>query len=101
MGIAKKVVDSHRGKIEVNSRVGEGTELSISIPLADAARAWINAGHRMAPRPIASQNGSAATVQPEPASSPVGSSNNRSTTILDPSPTAQLSAAADSMRGRQ
>ena len=42
MGIAKKVVDSHRGKIEVSSRVGEGTELSISIPLADAAREYLN-----------------------------------------------------------
>jgi signal transduction histidine kinase len=100
MGIAKKVVDSHRGKIEVNSRVGEGTELSISIPLADAARAWINSDVNGA-SPIANQNGSAASVQPEPASSAVGSNNNHSTTILDPSPTAQLGAAADSMRGRQ
>ena len=100
MGIAKKVVDSHRGKIEVNSRVGEGTELSISIPLADAARAWINADMNGA-SPTASQNGASASVQPQPVVSPVTSTNNHSTTILDPSPTAQLSAAADSMRGRQ
>jgi hypothetical protein len=100
MGIAKKVVDSHRGKIEVSSRVGEGTELSISIPLADAARAWINADMNGA-SPTASQNGSAAPVQPEPVSAPVAGTNNHSTTILDPSPTAQLGAAADSMRGRQ
>jgi len=38
MGIAKKVVDSHRGKIDVQSKVGAGTEFSISIPLADAVR---------------------------------------------------------------
>jgi signal transduction histidine kinase len=100
MGIAKKVVDSHRGKIEVNSRVGEGTELSISIPLADAARAWINSDMNGA-SPTASQNGSAPAVQPEPASSPIGGTNNHSTTVLETSPTAQLSVAADSMRGRQ
>jgi signal transduction histidine kinase len=99
MGIAKKVVDSHRGKIEVNSRVGEGTELSISIPLADAARAWINSDLNGA-SPSTNQNG-AAPIQPELAGSPVSSTDNHSTTILDPSPTVQLSAAADSMRGRQ
>jgi len=100
MGIAKKVVDSHRGKIDVNSRVGEGTELSISIPLADAARAWINADLNGA-APIANQNGTAAQAQP--AASPASSGHNTSstTTILDSSPTVQLSAAADSMRGRQ
>jgi signal transduction histidine kinase len=100
MGIAKKVVDSHRGKIEVNSRVGEGTELSISIPLADAARAWINTDLNGA-SPNANQNGTA-PIQPEAADSPAaGTTNNHSTAILDPSPTVQLSAAADSMRGRQ
>jgi signal transduction histidine kinase len=100
MGIAKKVVDSHRGKIEVNSRVGEGTELSISIPLADAARAWINADLNGA-APIANQNGAAASMQP--AASQPGSANSTSptTTVLDSSPTVQLGAAADSMRGRQ
>ena len=100
MGIAKKVVDSHRGKIEVNSRVGEGTELSISIPLADAARASINADMNGG-APIANQNGTAAQMQP--AATPVSSSTNdhASTTILDSSPTVQLGAAADSMRGRQ
>ncbi len=100
MGIAKKVVDSHRGKIEVNSRVGEGTELSISIPLADAARAWINSDLNGA-SPSANPNGTA-PVQPESANPlAAGSTNNHSTAILDPSPTVQLSAAADSMRGRQ
>jgi hypothetical protein len=82
----------------VNSRVGEGTELSISIPLADAARAWINAD--MNGSASANQNGAAA--QPQPVAAPVNSHNDTaSTTILDPSPTVQLGAAADSMRGRQ
>jgi len=98
MGIAKKVVDSHRGKIDVSSRVGEGTELSISIPLADAARAWINADMNGA----ASPNQHGASAQPQPAAGPVNSHNDAaSTAILDPSPTVQLGAAADAMRGRQ
>ena len=99
MGIAKKVVDSHRGKIEVDSRVGEGTELSISIPLADAARAWINADLNGAAS-TTNPNG-ASTNEPQPVISPVSSTNNHATTILDAAPTVQLSAAADSMRGRQ
>jgi len=100
MGIAKKVVDSHRGKIDVSSRVGEGTELSISIPLADAARAWINADRNGA-APNVNQNGTAAQMQAPSAPASDGNQTASSTTILDPSPTVQLNAAADSMRGRQ
>ncbi|MGH7931663.1 MAG: ATP-binding protein [Candidatus Binataceae bacterium] len=40
MGIAKKVMDAHRGRIEMQSKVGIGTEFSLSIPLADATRTW-------------------------------------------------------------
>jgi signal transduction histidine kinase len=39
MGIAKKVMEAHRGRIEVRSKVGSGTEFSLSIPLSDARRA--------------------------------------------------------------
>ncbi len=39
MGIAKKVMDAHSGRIEVQSKAGTGTEFRLSIPLADAARA--------------------------------------------------------------
>jgi signal transduction histidine kinase len=102
MGIAKKVVDSHRGKIDVNSRVGEGTELSISIPLADAAREWLNGAAPNINQNIA-QN-VAPNVAPNGTSQTVTSASdgahNVSTTILDPPPTAQLNAAADVMRGR-
>jgi signal transduction histidine kinase len=38
MAVAKKVVDAHRGAIDVQSREGGGTEFAISIPLADSAR---------------------------------------------------------------
>jgi len=38
LGIAKKVLDAHSGTIEMSSRVGEGTEFRVSIPLADSAR---------------------------------------------------------------
>lgn len=89
MGIAKKVVDSHRGRIDVLSKVGEGTEFLMSIPLADAARVWNQA----------ELNGAAPTIngtapQPEPATS-------QTTTLNEGAPTAQLSAAPDSIRGRQ
>jgi signal transduction histidine kinase len=40
MGIAKKVMDAHRGLIEVHSELGAGTEFGLSIPLSDAARLW-------------------------------------------------------------
>jgi signal transduction histidine kinase len=39
MGIAKKVMDAHSGRIEVQSKPGTGTEFRLSIPLADALRA--------------------------------------------------------------
>jgi len=39
MGIAKKVMDAHSGRIEVQSKPGTGTEFRLSIPLADAVRA--------------------------------------------------------------
>jgi len=98
MGIAKKVVDSHRGKIDVSSRVGEGTELSISIPLADAAREYLNGAAPEINQNVAqnvAQNDAPRTVTPTG-----DGSHNVSTTILDPSPTVQLNAAADVMRGR-
>ncbi len=40
MGIARKVMEAHHGRIEVTSKVGSGTEFSLSIPLSDAGRAW-------------------------------------------------------------
>ena len=45
LGIAKKVLDAHRGAIDVSSRTGEGTEFRISIPLADAAREYNRNGN--------------------------------------------------------
>jgi len=38
LGVAKKVIDAHRGQIQVNSKVGTGTEFILGIPLSDAAR---------------------------------------------------------------
>lgn len=38
MAVARKVVEAHRGSIEVHSRPGAGTEFEIAIPLSDAAR---------------------------------------------------------------
>ncbi len=38
LGVAKKVIDAHRGMIEVLSKVGIGTEFILAIPLSDAMR---------------------------------------------------------------
>jgi signal transduction histidine kinase len=38
LGVAKKVIDSHRGTIEVHSKVGQGTEFVLAVPLSDAVR---------------------------------------------------------------
>ncbi len=38
LGVAKKVIDAHRGTIEVHSKVGQGTEFVLAIPLSDAVR---------------------------------------------------------------
>ncbi len=38
LGVAKKVIDSHRGTIQVHSTVGVGTEFVLEIPLSDAVR---------------------------------------------------------------
>jgi signal transduction histidine kinase len=38
LGVAKKVIDSHRGTIEVHSQVGQGTEFVLAIPLSDSVR---------------------------------------------------------------
>jgi signal transduction histidine kinase len=44
LGIAKKVLDAHRGTIEVSSREGEGSEFRVSVPPADAARDYSRNG---------------------------------------------------------
>lgn len=38
LGVAKKVIDAHRGTIEVHSQVGHGTEFMLAIPTSDAVR---------------------------------------------------------------
>jgi len=47
LGIAKKVLDAHRGTIEVSSHAGEGTEFRVSVPLADSARESRNNGEQV------------------------------------------------------
>src|SRR6185369_15370729 len=37
MAIAKKIVDLHKGRIEVRSRVGTGTTVTVLLPLAQVA----------------------------------------------------------------
>jgi signal transduction histidine kinase len=44
LGVAKKVLDAHRGTISISSRVGEGSEFVVSIPLVDSAREFSRDG---------------------------------------------------------
>lgn len=71
LGVAKKVIDSHRGVIEVSSELGVGTEFLVSIPLADSARDTASETTEPLEIPSAttsiSMNGSAA---PSPAEAP-------------------------------
>jgi signal transduction histidine kinase len=55
LGIAKKVLDAHRGTIEVSSHSGEGTEFRVSIPLADAAREYNRNGDEKVNSALADQ----------------------------------------------
>jgi signal transduction histidine kinase len=66
MGIAKKVMDAHSGRIEVQSKPGTGTEFRLSIPLADAARAQNQTGQA---DPGASNHAAPAITGPAPAAS--------------------------------
>jgi signal transduction histidine kinase len=61
LGIAKKVLDAHRGTIEVSSRAGEGTEFRVSIPLADAAREYNRKGNEKVNSPVPNQRADAAS----------------------------------------
>jgi two-component system NtrC family sensor kinase len=66
MWIAKKVMDAHSGRIEVQSKPGTGTEFRLSIPLADAARAQNQTGQA---DPDASNHAAPAITGPAPAAS--------------------------------
>src|SRR5215469_8957435 len=72
-GVAKKVIDAHRGTIEVSSELGVGTEFLVSIPLADAVReAAADATEPLAGSPATtsiSMNGNATTETPMPVTS--------------------------------
>jgi signal transduction histidine kinase len=70
LGVAKKVIDAHRGTIEVTSALGVGTEFLVSIPLADAVRETpADATEPLADSPATtsiSMNGNASTEAPLP-----------------------------------
>jgi signal transduction histidine kinase len=70
LGVAKKVIDAHRGSIEVSSELGVGTEFLVSIPLADAVRETpADATEPLPDSPATtsiSMNGNASTETPLP-----------------------------------
>ncbi len=60
MAVARKVVEAHRGTIEVHSHPGQGTEFEISLPLSDGVRERVApAGDGEQPSTIAAANGRA------------------------------------------
>ena len=69
MGIAKKVMDAHSGRIEVQSKPGIGAEFRLSIPLADAARAQNQSDQPSQPEPDATgfNHGSPSDAERAPA----------------------------------
>src|SRR5208283_5128324 len=72
LGVAKKVIDAHRGTIEVQSKVGNGTEFVLAIPLSDAVRdsadssieSSTDAGGEAAKEPAPGNNGGSAVTTP-------------------------------------
>ena len=72
LGVAKKVIDAHRGTIEVQSKVGNGTEFVLAIPLSDAVRdsadssieSSTDAGGEAAKEPAPGNNGGSAVNAP-------------------------------------
>ena len=91
LGVAKKVIDSHRGAIDVNSTVGAGTEFAIAIPVADAARDVAADTVAVDSAPPVNANGASREPARAPAS-PAPSTNPRSTASIA-SATAPIAAA--------
>jgi signal transduction histidine kinase len=83
LGVAKKVIDSHRGTIQVHSTVGVGTEFILEIPLSDAVRDAIDA--------VAALNGEAA----ESADSSVDEATPQATQNLTQQKTQNLNGQVD------
>jgi signal transduction histidine kinase len=63
LGIAKKVLDAHRGIIEVSSHAGEGTEFRILVPLADAARESSRNDSEKVNSPVAGEHSDGASAR--------------------------------------
>jgi nitrogen-specific signal transduction histidine kinase len=83
LGVAKKVIDSHRGTIQVHSTVGVGTEFILEIPLSDAVRDAIDA--------VAALNGEAQ----ESADSPRDEATHQATQNLTQQKTQNLNGQVD------
>lgn len=51
LAIARTIIDAHHGRIEVHSRIGEGTQMRIYLPLTGAA-ARVRPITQLVPRPV-------------------------------------------------
>ena len=100
LGVAKKVIDSHRGTIEVHSKVGQGTEFVLAIPLSDAVRDNDDVVQSSAESPdIVGE----AAAEPAPQSSAQNNNGGAATTPIVPLAAGAPSAAdleATKLKGR-
>ncbi len=79
MGIAKKVMDAHNGRIEVQSKPGTGTEFRLTLPLADAMRTDAASGSDRAEAAGAERINSAPAIagnESDAATTPLASESN-------------------------
>jgi signal transduction histidine kinase len=86
LGVAKKVIDAHRGTIEVTSSPGEGAEFALSIPLADALR---------------EESANPSAPVPAPATAPIDSSAGASAQSIQPIAMAAAAAGDATARGQR
>ncbi len=96
LGVAKKVLDAHRGTIEVTSNVGSGTEFVLCIPLADALR---EPDRPLQPVSSAQQESKAQTPSSAGPTAPISTNGAASTT--QPMPIAAAAMSESGARGQR
>jgi len=98
LGVAKKVIDAHRGAIEVTSNPGAGTEFALSIPLADALREENENANANA---SSAQAATASIPAPASATAPISSGGGAAAPATQPIAMAAAAAGETSARGQR
>ncbi len=91
LGVAKKVIDAHRGTIEVQSKVGNGTEFVLAIPLSDAVRDSAD---------LSIESAAALASESETPAQPAPGINGRSAPTAPIDPPAAAAPSIESLRAR-